>query len=133
MNLIIPSQREKELTIRECFCNLLHGNPFYSLYLHLFQRSHQMTCIDLLQNHFLSDNHVFYTRFRCFAIHLLLFDGCNLRKSEVLLDISPFCLYNEGNVIPQSTAKIEYPIQIKRLFLVKNIEKTIVFGGCLNE
>ena len=132
MNLIMPSQREKVLTIEECYRNFLHGNPFYSPCLHLFQRSRLMTCIDLLQNHFLNDDRVSYTRFRCFAIHLLLFDGCNLRKSEVRLDISSFCLNSEGDVILQSTAKIEKPIQIKRLFLVKNIEKTTVFGGCLN-
>ena len=83
MNLIMPSQREKELTIEECYRNLLHGNPFYSPCLHLFQQNHQIRCIDLLQNHSLSDDRVSYTRFRCFAIHLLLFDGCSLRKDEV--------------------------------------------------
>ena len=101
MNLIIPSQREKDLTTEECYRNLLHGNPFYSPCLHLFQQNHQIRCIDLLQNHFLSDERVSYTRFHRFAIHLLLFDGCSLRKNEVRLDISPFCFYSEGDVIPQ--------------------------------
>lgn len=90
MNLIMPSQREKVLTIEECYRNFLHENPFYSPCLHLFQQNHQMRCIDLLQNHFLSDSHVSYTRFRCFAIHLLLFDGCSLCKNEVRQVNKPF-------------------------------------------